>query len=212
MHRAPYSTRPGTSRPGAPLPGTEPRARALFVDRWGTLLTPLAPQGEVAFDASWLVPGSVDALFRAQQSDWRIYLIGNEEAVAQGRMSDAAWERFEADLLGHLRGRGVSVVRNYACLDHPEGRGKHRRPSVFLLPDTGLLYHAAQADGVTLRESWVIGDSSLELAAGGRAGCRTLGVETGQACSDGAFEIDPDLAARDLAEAVQFLAVAVTRV
>lgn len=210
MHRFP--SRAAFARPGAPLPGAEPRVRALFVDRWGTLLAPLAPAGEVVFDASWLVPGSVDALFRAQQSHWRVYLIGNEESVAHGHTSEAAWERFEADLLAHLRGQGVSVVRNYACLDHPEGRGKHRRPSVFLLPDTGLLYHAAQADGVALRESWVIGDSSLELVAGGRAGCRTLGVDTGQACSDGAFEIEPDLAARDLAEAVLFLADAVTRV
>jgi histidinol phosphatase-like enzyme len=198
--------------PFAPLPGTEPRTRAIFVDRWGTLLSRPAPAGDVAFDATWLVPGSVDALFRAQQHHWQVYLIGNEDAVAQGRMSDACWERFEVDLLQHLRGRGVSVVRNYACLDHPDGRGRHRRPSVFLLPDTGLLYHAAQADGVVLRESWVIGDSTLELAAGGRAGCRTLGVRTGMACRDGSLEVEPELDAENLTEAVQFLADAVLRV
>jgi len=191
-----------------PLPGTERPARGLFVDRWGTLFDRLAPEGDAEFDPAWLTPGSVDALFRAQQSGWRVYLIGNEDAVARGRMQDACWERLERRLLEHLAGLGVAVVRNYACLDHPQGRGAHQRPSVFLLPDTGLLYHAAQVDGVLLRQSWVIGDSSLELAAGGRAGCRTLGVRSGQACRDGVLEVDPDLMTENLTEALLFLASA----
>jgi D-glycero-D-manno-heptose 1,7-bisphosphate phosphatase len=188
--------------PFPPLPGTEQPVRGLFVDRWGTLL-----QGppRYAFDPERFVPGAVDALFRAQQVGWTVYLIGNEDAVARGRVSNGTWKRFEEDLLGHLCGHGVMVARNYACLEHPDGRSPHGRPSVFLLPDTGLLYHAAQVDAVHLGRSWVIGDSSLELTAGGRAGCRTLGVRTGEAFRDGFMEVEPDAVAEDLTEALMLL-------
>jgi len=202
---------PTPESPFAPLPGTEPTVRGLFVDRWGTLLE-LPPKGFTArFDPEKILPGAVDALFRAQQAGWTVYLIGNESAVADGRWADASWERFEKALLEHLVRLGVDVARNYACLDHPEGQGRHCKPSVFLLPNTGLMYHAAQVDSVNLRESWVIGDSSLELAAGGRAGCGTIGVRTGLACRDGRMQVEPDLAVADLPEALELLVQAAAR-
>jgi len=194
--------------PFAPLPGTEQPIQGLFVDRWGTLLRG-APQ--YAFDPERFVPGAVDGLFRAQQVGWRVYLIGNEDAVARGRVSEATWERFEERLLAHLAAQGVLVARNYACLDHPEGVGPRGKPSVFRLPDTGLLYHAAQVDGVHLGRSWVIGDSSLELTAGGRAGCRTLGVRTGSAFQDGVLDVEPALVAESLTDALGLLSEASAR-
>ena len=188
-----------------PLPGTEAPLRGLFVDRWGTLIagdsTCLGPK-----TVPWsFVPGAVDALFRAQQLGWRIYLIGNETAVAEGTIAEEFWLEQEREILARLAGQGVRVARNYACLEHPAGKGAHRRPSVFLLPDTGIFYHALQLDGVELGESWVVGDGTLELAAGERAGMRTAGVRTGRALGDGELAVDPRLVAEDLAEFVSAL-------
>jgi histidinol phosphatase-like enzyme len=188
-----------------PLPGTQPPLRGLFVDRWGTLLEMPEREPCARFEDARFVPGAIDALFRAGHAGWRTYLIGNEDAVARGRLADATWEAFERALLAHLAGRGVLVARSYACLDHPQGKGAHRRPSVFRLPDTGLLYHAAQVDGVMLSQSWVVGDGSLEAAAASRVGCHTAGVRTGHALRDGAFQIEPELWADDLAGVVREL-------
>jgi D-glycero-D-manno-heptose 1,7-bisphosphate phosphatase len=186
--------------PFAPLPGTEPPTRGLFIDRWGTLLAALPGATMDDFTPAWFFPGAVDALFRAARADWRIYLIGNEEEVAFGRASEETWKSFEARLLEHLSGQGVRVTRNYACLDHAKGKGARRRRSVFQLPDTGLLYHAAQEDGLTLAECWVIGDGPEELAAGARAGCRTLQIRRGAPRPD--LHVEPDLTAPDLASAL----------
>jgi histidinol phosphatase-like enzyme len=150
----------------------------------------------------------VDALFRAVQAGWTIYLIGNEDAVARGHAPESAWKAFEERLLLQLGAAGVVVERNYACLVDPEhGVGDRCQDSVFLLPNTGAMYHARQHDGTHLGESWVIGDSSIELAAGWRAGCRTAGVRTGQALSDGVLEVDLDLLAADLTCVVDLLRV-----
>lgn len=196
------SAGPGLS---GPLPGTERRPRGLFVDRWGTLLEQPGRGYCTSFDPTVLLPGVVDGLFRAVQAGWLVYLIGNEDAVAHGKLAERTWRRVEADLVEHLRSLGVPIRRSYACIDDPDGKGPHRRPSVFRLPNTGLFYHAAQIDHVELRESWVVGDSSLELVSGSRSGCRLAAVATGLALGDGAFHVEPDVRARDLTEVLDLL-------
>ena len=189
--------------PYPPLPGAGPPARGLFIDRWGTLLE-LPEQGYVEqFDDARFTPGALDALFRAGQAGWKLYLLGNEDSVAHGRQAVETWESFEHDLLEHLRSHGIPITRNYACTDDPEGVPPHTKDSVFFLPNTGALYHAAQVDGIILDQSWVVGDSSLELVAGWRASCRLAGVRTGLAVRDGQFPVDPEILADDLANVLR---------
>jgi histidinol phosphatase-like enzyme len=155
------------------------------------------------FDPQHLTPGAVDALFHATQAGWIVYLIGNEQAVASGQLSLERWQAFEQDLIAHLRSGGVPVRRSYACTDHPDGVPPHDKDSVFLLPNTGALYHAAQVDGIVLDQSWVVGDSTLELVAGWRAGCRLAGVSTGASLDDGEYPVDPEIVAEDLVGALR---------
>jgi histidinol phosphatase-like enzyme len=183
--------------PNSPLPGAGRPARGLFIGRSRALLA--GPEGSAARAAC--SPETLRFLFRAGQRGWNLYLIGNEESVARGRVTDAAWERFESDLLAMLRGAGIPVVRHYACLDHPKGKGRHRRDSVFRFPNTGALFHAAQEDGIELRESWVLAGDVDELAAGWRAGCRTARVGNASE-SDEDLEVEADLVAGDLASAL----------
>lgn len=192
--------------PLAPLPGTDGPRRALFVDRWGTLLERPEKGWCARFRDARFTPGALESLFRAHQAGWAIYLLGNEESVALGRISDSTWERFESELLQSLSAYGVPVARNYACLDDPaRGKAPHDKDSVFFLPNTGAMYHAKQHDGIDLEASWVIGDSTLELAAGWRAGCRLAGVRTGEALGDGDLDVEPEILGATLSQVVHEL-------
>ena len=181
------------------IPGAGRPVRGLFVSRNGGLLLPpdsgqrRSPDPDDACSAP-----ALRLLFRAGQRGWNLYLIGNEDAVARGRITDAAWETFEASLLAKLASEGIPLVRHYACLDHPKGKGRHRRDSVFRFPNTGALFHAAQEDGIELRESWVLSSDVDELAAGWRAGCRTgrVGIEPAKGAK---LAVEADLVAVDLA-------------
>jgi len=160
----------------------------------------LPEQGHVTrFDRLEFTPGALEALFKIGQAGWNLYLIGNEDAVAFGHLSADKWKTLESAYLDHLRGHGIPIHRNYACLDNPEGKRPHDKDSVFLLPNTGVLYHAAQTDGIALRESWVVGDSTLELVAGWRASCRLAAVRTGLALEDGGLQVEPEIFADNLA-------------
>lgn len=187
-----------------PLPGTGVPKRGLFISRWSGLLAKPERGGLPAFHSKLLTPGSIDLLFRILHQQWNLYLIGNEDAVAHGRASDEQWKTFEDALLAHLSGNGVRVFRHYACLENPEGKGKHKRDSVFLFPNTGALYHAAQEDGIQLSESWLVSGDVEELAAGWRSGCRvaSIAAKTG---GDRELEVDPQLSAPTLADALATL-------
>lgn len=184
--------------PYPPLEGTVPAPRALFIDRWGTLLE--TPEAGFAASPSELrfQPGALDALFRASQAGWLLYLLGNEDAVAHGRLSLETWQAIEKKLLADMTRAGIPIVRSYVCLEHPEGVNERRNDSVYLLPNTGAFYHAFHSEGIELAKSWVIGDSTLELVAGWRAGCRMAAVRTGLGLSDRAYHVTPEVEAQDL--------------
>ena len=194
--------------PQRTLPGISPTARGLFIDRWGTLLElPAAGFARSVEDVRFRA-GILDALFRASRDGWNLYLVGNEEAVAFGDCTDEDWREIEEAIRETLEDYGVALTRSYASVDHPRGRKGHRNDSVYHLPNTGAFYHAAHTDGIDLARSWVIGDSTLELVAGWRAGLRLAAVRTGLALSDGAYEVEPELWASDLAELLDDLAPA----
>ena len=190
----------------APLPGTTPPSRALFIDRRGTLIQPHQGSDKTQYRKLAFTEGALDALFRCTQAGWAIYLIGNEPAVATGTCSKADWAKYETKLLAAHKQQGVVVTRCYACLTDPViGKGKQQVDSVFLLPNTGAMYHAKQHDGITLEGSWVIGDSPLELAAGWRAGCRTAGIDTGEPLNEPALKTSPELVVQSLEEALDHI-------
>lgn len=192
-----------------PLPGTGTPPRGLFVSRWGALLERSADGFPRRFEDARFHGRVLELLFRASQAGWRIYVVGNEDDVARGRVSDAHWERFQEALQAHVRGHGIALTREYACTDHPQGKAPHDKESVFLFPNTGALYHAAQQDGIELSESWLVSDDVLEQAAAWRAGVRVAAVRPLGSLRDGELHVEPDLTARGPAEGIlEVLAVA----
>jgi len=188
-----------------PLEGTDSPRRALFVKRWGTLLCK-PESGFPRFSPDLLSPGALEALFRASQAGWWIYLLGNEDDVANGSIDQETWEGFESDLMDHLAKQGIRIVRSYACADNPkDGVAGHRMESVYRLPNTGAMYHAHQEEGIELKSSWVIGDETLELAAGWRAGCLTAGILGEGDEISGPLETDMAFVAADLRGALEAL-------
>jgi histidinol phosphatase-like enzyme len=188
-----------------PIPGTDAPRRGLFVGRSGSLLPYLSEPPLPSVEPALFSGAALGSLFRAARAGWIVYLLGNEEAVANGAVPDATWERFETELLSFLIAQGITIRRNYACLEHPRGKGRHRRDSVFLLPNTGALYHACQADGIDLAHSWVVAHRTCELAAGWRAGCHTVRVGRCTETVDEELHVESEIAAGNLAEALSIL-------
>lgn len=186
-----------SQNPKAPHASWGPPQRGVFVDVLGTLVKPDGDNDRFpTFDPSCLYEGVIDGLFRCTQAGWKLYLIGNVDSVAFGQQSAEDWTAFQSALHAYLASMGITVQRDYSCIDHPEGVPGRERDSVYRLPGTGAMHHAGQADNIRLNVSWVVGDRSLDLVTGWRAGCRTGGVQTGYSMTDRQFQVEPELVGR----------------
>ena len=93
-----------------------------------------------------------------------------QKAVLKG------FEAIEAGHLDMLRAQGVKIARSYAAVDRVGGVEGHDKESVYATPNTGVMHHARQNDGINLDDSWVIAGDVESLISGWRAGCHTAGV------------------------------------
>ena len=97
-------------------------------------------------------------------------VVTNQSGLSKGLISAAQYEAVNAELLRQLPG-GIDAV--YFCPDHPEHPTARRKPG------TGMLEEAARDHGIDLSRSWMVGDKSIDVVCGRRAGCRTVLVRTG---------------------------------
>jgi len=166
--------------------------RAIFLDRDGTLMR------EVNYcnDPSTVeaIAGAGGALAQLREAGWLTVIVTNQSGLAKGLITPLQYEAVNAELIRQLGG-GIDAI--YFCDDHPERPGNRRKP------EPGMLLEAAFDLGINLSKSWMIGDKSIDVECGRRAGCRTILVRTGYGA--GEKETDADFVMDDVAAALHFL-------
>jgi len=150
-----------------------PGLRAVFLDRDGVLVrsAPYASRPEQIA----LYPGAAEALIRLEAAGYRRILVTNQSGVARGLIRSEELERLHSHLQSELMARGAALDGIYACPHHPEIDG----PCPCRKPAPGLFLRAAAELGLSLGDSYVVGDRWSDIDAGLAAGIRGILVETG---------------------------------
>ncbi len=149
--------------------------RAVFLDRDGTIIDDLGYIDEP--QKVRLLPGAADAIRRMRAAGHRVVIVSNQSGIARGLLDEAVLAKVQARLEELLEREGASLDGAYYCpfLDGPEAVVEaYRRNSELRKPRPGMLFQAARELGIDLKKSWMIGDSPSDVAAGQRAGCRTI--------------------------------------
>lgn len=154
-------------------------ARAVFLDKDGTLVENVpynVDPGQVR-----LTHGAAEGLALLHAAGYRLYVVSNQSGVARGYFPEGALAGVEARLRGLLAEAGVPLAGFACCPHHPEGTvAEYAVECDCRKPAPGLLLRLAEADGVELALSWMVGDAPGDVEAGRRAGCRTVLVESGE--------------------------------
>ena len=130
----------------------QPRRRAAFVDRDGTIIEDVHYLSRV--DDVRLVPGAAAALARLTAAGVPIVIVTNQSGIARGYYTEADYARVAAHVVRVLHDAGVPVLASYHCPHHPAVTGPCdcRKPGV-------LLYErAAREHGLDLARSLYVGD------------------------------------------------------
>jgi D-glycero-D-manno-heptose 1,7-bisphosphate phosphatase len=156
----------------------ERSARAVFLDKDGTLVHDIPYNVDPS--RITLLPGVGESLRRLQDAGFLLFVVSNQPGVALGRFPASALGGVEARLDELLTEFGV-VISAYAwCTHSPAGtRGSGTIACTCRKPRPGLILDTAATHGVSLGESWMIGDILDDIEAGQRAGCRTILVDRG---------------------------------
>jgi D,D-heptose 1,7-bisphosphate phosphatase len=147
--------------------------KAIFLDCDNTLIE---DQGYISHpDQVKLLDGVAEALIEFKQLGYKLIVVSNQSAVARGIVTEKALGEIHNRLKQLLAEKGAFLDRIYYCPYHPDGAvAKYRKESGWRKPGPGMLLAAAEQMDIDLRQSWLIGNSSRDVEAGLRAGCRTI--------------------------------------
>jgi D,D-heptose 1,7-bisphosphate phosphatase len=150
--------------------------KAIFLDRDDTLIED--PGYINNPDQVKLLDGAAGALIELKALGYKLIVVTNQSAVARGIVSEKVLGEIHDRLKQLLAQRDVSLDGIYYCPYHPDGVvAKYRKESNCRKPSPGMLLKAADEMDIDLGKSWCIGNSSRDVEAGLRAGCKTILID-----------------------------------
>ena len=176
--------------------------KAVFLDRDGTIAKDVPYCRRVEdFEILPRVPEAVRLL---NQNGYKVVVITNQSGIARGYFSEATLSLIHQKMVTTLEQAGGHIDAVYVCPHHPDEGCDCRKPSPILVK------RAATDIGITLDQSYMIGDDSKDVQTGRAAGCRTVLLAT-EPPQQGQPRPLSDHVATDLYDAVQWLLEDATR-
>ena len=150
------------------------------------------------------LPGSLDALKRLTEEDYRIIIITNQSIIGRKWISLEALEEIFVHMKTEIRNSGGRIHDIFFCPHTPEEGCLCRKP----LP--GLITRAVKTHLIDISTTTMVGDSAKDIICAKNAGCKhSVLVKTGN--YKAALEIlhsenlSPDAVVENLGEAVDWI-------
>jgi len=181
---------------------------AVFLDRDGTLNEETG--GVTAPEQLKLLPGVAEAVRALNHHGIRAVVVTNQPFAAKGLCTEAELDRIHNKLETLLGREHAFLDRIYYCPHHPDRGFAGERPDLKVAcecrkPKPGLIHRAVRELNIDLARSWLVGDSTVDLAMARNCGLRAILVRTGHAGRDGRHAAVPDFVFDNLREAVHFI-------
>lgn len=181
---------------------------AVFLDRDGTLNVDV--DGLSSPDRLELIPGAADAVRSLNRAGFLAIVVTNQAKIARGDCSESELERIHDRLEMLLEKEGAYLDAIYHCPHHPDGGVPGERVELKIdcrcrKPGTAMIERAASDFPIRMEDSWMIGDTTVDLQTAHNAGLRAILVRTGYGGRDGRWPVRADFEFADVQEAVDFV-------
>jgi D,D-heptose 1,7-bisphosphate phosphatase len=187
--------------------------RAVFLDRDG-IINELVYFPEHGIVDSPFTPGQFkltsfagEAVKRFHALGFKVIVVSNQPGLAKAHFDEGTFESIRLRMHEALREQKAHLDGEYYCFHHPNAvREEYRAVCDCRKPKPGLLLRAAKELGISLPESFFIGDGIMDVKAGHDAGCKTILVASANGLllrlllEQGA---EPDCLVRTLEEATE---------
>ena len=170
--------------------------QGVLLDRDGTIIVDSGHVGSV--ERVQFVEGAIEAIAALNRAGLPVAVVTNQAGVARGLYDIEDVQQVHKHMIAELARGGARVDQWLFCPYHPEGTVEaFARFSGDRKPAPGMAWAAAEALGLDLSRSWVVGDSDADigLAHAVGAGPLRVGVPAGSELGEPDIPSFPDLAA-----------------
>lgn len=184
------------------------KQRAIFLDRDGTINEYVGFLRDI--NDFTLIEGVAEAIKKINTSVYLSIVATNQPVIARGEVSFSQLEEIHKKMETELGKNGAYLDDIFFCPHHPhkgyEGEVKELKIDCDCRkPKIGMLEQASEKYNIDLSNSWYVGDTTTDIQTGRNAGMKTVLVQSGEAGSDGKYDVAPDFTAKDLLSAVNYI-------
>jgi D-glycero-D-manno-heptose 1,7-bisphosphate phosphatase len=145
-----------------------PSKKAVFLDRDGTLMVDqhyLKDPKDIVY-----LPGVFEALKHLSDRNFHLIIVTNQSGIPRGILTLKDLEAIHAKMAADFLRRGVEFSEIYYAPYLPEDPHPDRKPQ------PGMLLRGINDFHLDPSECWMVGDKSLDIEAGQRAGVKTIWI------------------------------------
>jgi D-sedoheptulose 7-phosphate isomerase/D-glycero-D-manno-heptose 1,7-bisphosphate phosphatase len=145
----------------------------VLLDRDGTIIADTGYIGTV--DRVEFIDGAIEAIAALNRASLPVAVVSNQAGVARGYFGIEDVHQVHKHMIEEMAQRGAHVDLWLFCPYHPKGTVEaFARASADRKPAPGMALAAAQALGLDLTSSWVVGDSAGDIGLARAVGARAL--------------------------------------
>lgn len=184
------------------------KQKCIFMDRDGTINQ---YRGFIYKEEDFeLEDCAIEAIRKINKSGYLGIVVTNQPVVARGLCEIEDVERIHKKLATILGREGVFLDDILFCPHHPdkgfpEENPAYKIPCECRKPKTGMIQKAAERYNIDLENSWIVGDTTMDIQTGVNAGLHTALVMTGEGGNDKKYDVQPEIVGKDLLEAVELI-------
>jgi histidinol-phosphate phosphatase family protein len=151
--------------------GTKKVHKAVFLDRDGTIArdVPYCSRPE-DFE---LLPGVAEGIKLLNEHGFKVVIVTNQSGIARGYFTEEMLDEIHDKMITQLAEHGARADAIYYCPHHPDDNCACRKPK------PKMVFQAARDLDIDPSQSYVIGDSEMDIELARRAGCKA-GIRVGE--------------------------------
>ena len=181
------------------------KQKCIFLDRDGTInvyVDYLTRKEQLE-----LIPGVIEGIKKINNSEYLVIVVTNQPVIARGDTTFKELEDIHKHLQTLLGNEGVYVDDIYYCPHHPDKGFVGEIPELKIncscrKPNIGMILDAAKKYNIDINQSWIIGDTTVDIMLAKNANMKSVLVKTGVSGNDNKYDVTPTEIASDLNEAV----------
>ena len=110
------------------------------------------------------IDGIFDACLYFQKLDYEIIIVTNQSGIARSYYNENDYLKLTEWMLGQFNDNCINILDTFYCPHGPESLCECRKPK------PGMLIEAQHKYNISMKDSWMIGDSESDIKAAKAAG------------------------------------------